>query len=440
MNRWYGFILFFGIVAFPVFGYIDPATGSMLFSLLTGAAVTVFFFLKNAYLKLKYFSPLTIGIKRILRKETSGDKVAGVSGTRPQFVIYSEGKQYWNVFEPILREFDRRGIPCTYYTSGEDDPGLYFPSPSITARYIGRGKRAYRFLNFLEADVCLMTTPGLDVFQLKRSPGVAHYAHILHAVTDATLYRLFGLDYFDTVFLTGPYQEADIRYLEELRNTPRKRLAVVGCTYLDVLSEKVKHLQVERNGKTVLVAPSWGENGILRRFGIRLLRPLAETNYHVIIRPHPQSLVSEREVVERLQQELSSFPHVEWDFDRENLRALAKSDVLISDFSGIIFDFAFLFGGPILYARFEFDFRIYDAGDVPTEPWTFRTLRTIGYALKEKDFERIGEILESIRMDPHRREYIEMAKKEAYDQPGSAAKRVVEELIKIREEVTCGVK
>lgn len=101
-------------------------------------------------------------------------------------------------------------------------------------------------------------------------------------------------------------------------------------------------------------------------------------------------------MVELLQNELSAFSHVEWDFERENVRALAKSDVLISDFSGIIFDFAFLFGGPILYPKFEFDFRIYDAGDVPTEPWTFRTLRNIGYALKEKDFETIGEILESI--------------------------------------------
>lgn len=38
-------------------------------------------------------------------------------------------------------------------------------------------------------------------------------------------------------------------------------------------------------------------------------------------------------------------------------------------------------------------------------------------------------------MDSNRREYIEQAKKEAYDQPGSAGKRVVEELIKIREEI-----
>ncbi len=69
----------------------------------------------------------------------------------------------------------------------------------------------------LTADVCLMTTPGINVYQLKRSKGVKHYAHVLHAASDATMYRLFGIDYFDSILLSGDYQKKDIRLLEEIR-------------------------------------------------------------------------------------------------------------------------------------------------------------------------------------------------------------------------------
>ncbi|MCF0126144.1 MAG: CDP-glycerol--glycerophosphate glycerophosphotransferase, partial [Clostridia bacterium] len=37
------------------FLYIDPGTGSMLFSILVGAAATIFFLGKAAFLKLKVF-------------------------------------------------------------------------------------------------------------------------------------------------------------------------------------------------------------------------------------------------------------------------------------------------------------------------------------------------------------------------------------------------
>ncbi|MDR2793872.1 MAG: CDP-glycerol--glycerophosphate glycerophosphotransferase, partial [Treponema sp.] len=221
------YCLFF-IVCFtvPASAYIDPGTGSMLFSLLTGLAVTAFFFVKNLIITLKssFFSKGTVVVHT--KKE--------------HIVIYSEGKQYWNVFKPIVEALDRRGIDAALYTSDTDDPALSFQSPHIRPQFIGSGNAGYRQLNFLEAGICLMTTPGLDVFQLKRSPGVEHYAHILHAVTDATFYRLFGIDYFDSVLLTGDYQKKDIRILEQKRSLPEKQLVTVGCTYLDALSEHMK--------------------------------------------------------------------------------------------------------------------------------------------------------------------------------------------------------
>jgi hypothetical protein len=413
-------IFFLTVCAAPLAAYIDPGTGSMLFSFLTGIAVTAFFFFKNLLLKLKGAS-------------LPGKKTKARGGA--SLVIYSEGKQYWNVFKPVVEELARRSIPCAYYSGSEDDPGLSFPSPVVRGEYIGRGNAAYRFLNFLEADICLMTTPGLDVLQLKRSPGVRHYAHILHMVTDATTYRLFGLDYYDSIFLTGEYQKKDLRKLEELRGTPRRELFVAGCTYLDALSDRVRELPAEQGErrKTVLVAPSWGANGILRRYGLSLLEPLAKSSWQVIIRPHPQSAISEKDTLETLGRRLEAYKNVEWDFDAENLGSLSRADVLVSDFSGVIFDYAFLFDRPVAYPRFEFDKRPYDLSDIDDEAWTFRAIGELGEAVEEEEFGRIEELLEGIIGKAGKKEAIRRLKDEAYMYPGEAGKRVVDALLAIKE-------
>jgi hypothetical protein len=417
------YVLFFlAFLTTPLAAYIDPGTGSMLFSFLTGIAVTAFFFFRNMLLRLKEPS-----LRRNKTKAREGRAVDSL-------VIYSEGKQYWNVFKPVVEELVRRNIPCVYYTSSEDDPGLFFPSPLVRREFIGKGNAAYRFLNFLEADICLMTTPGLDVLQLKRSPGVKHYAHILHMVTDATGYRLFGLDYYDSVFLTGEYQKKDLRKLEELRGIPCRELFVIGCSYLDVLSDHNRELPVEgRREKTVLVAPSWGANGILRRYGKTLLEPLAKSSYHVIIRPHPQSAISEKDTIATLRRSLDSFTNVEWNFDTENLRALSRSDALISDFSGVIFDYAFLFERPALYPRFDFDRRPYDLADIEDEAWTFRSIRELGNAVDEEDFGRIEELLDETIRNEGKKATIRKLKSEAYRYPGEAGKRAVDALLTIKD-------
>ncbi|MDR2028335.1 MAG: CDP-glycerol glycerophosphotransferase family protein [Treponema sp.] len=413
----YLYIIFFVLLAVPVFGYIDPGTGSMLFSFLTGMAVTVFFFIKNL----------------ILRIRTTGllGKPAVKQTTRHSLVIYSEGKQYWNLFSPILEELAARGLPCVYYTSGEDDPGLSFVSPHVHTQFIGQGNTAYRLLNFLEADICLMTTPGLDVLQLKRSPGVSHYSHILHAVVDTGLYRLFSFDYFDSLLLTGEHQIAGIRELEKKRNTPAKELFVTGCTYLDTMAQHAQTLGAAPRGedtKTVLVAPSWGQNGILKRYGMDMLEPLARSSYRLVIRPHPQSMISEKEVVERLRRALAGYENVSWNFDQENLRALSQADILISDFSGVIFDYVFLFGRPVLYPRFDFDVRPYDASDFSGECWTLKTIRAIGTPMDENSFSHIGAQLDAALRSGEKRDSIAKIREEAYRHPGEAGRRVVDVL------------
>ena len=397
--------------------YIDPGTGSALFSILIGAAATLYF-LGRA---------LIIKIKTVL----SGGKISKSDVIANPIVIYNEGKQYCNVFKPVLDEFEKRGINILYLTSAEDDPLCKEPYNFIKSNYIGEGNIAFSRLNMLKADVVLMTTPGLDVYQLKRSRGVKHYSHILHMASDATMYRLFGIDYYDSILLTGDYQAQDIQTLENQRNIKKKQLVTVGCTYLDVYAEKIKSLPVEENHPfTVLVSPSWGTSAILSRFGEKLLDPLVKTGYRIIVRPHPQSKKSESAMLDLLIKKYENVPNLVWDFERENINSLSKADIMISDFSGIIFDYAFLFNKPIMYVNQGFDIRPYDADDLGDDAvdklWQFKTLKEIGVELKEEEFGNLGEIIQKAADSQVLKLAREKAKDSAWQYRGEAGKRTVD--------------
>ncbi len=150
--------------------YIDPGTGSMLFTILLGITGALNYLLKTGLLKLR------LNLSR-------GKKIESGSGKIP-IVIFSDDKRYWSVFEPVCREFDRRGVDVVYMTASPDDAALQNPYEHIRGEFIGENDRAFARLNFLDAVIVLSTTPGLDVYQWKRSRNVQYYVHMLHAANE----------------------------------------------------------------------------------------------------------------------------------------------------------------------------------------------------------------------------------------------------------------
>lgn len=405
--------------------YIDPGTGSMLFSILIGAAATLFFLGKAAILKLK----LLFSAKK--------NGVATTDTNYKKYVVYNEGMQYWNVFKPVCDEFEKRKIELTYYTSAEKDPCFEQNYKYVKPEFIGEGNMAFVRLNMLSAGVVLMTTPGLQVYQLKRSKNVKHYSHVLHMPNDATTYRLFGLDYFDSVLLTGDYQKTDLQYLENARNITKKELVTVGCSYLDILAEKIKSIPEEDNHNfTVLVSPSWGSVGVLSKYGEKLLDPLAKTGWNIIIRPHPQSKKSEKEMLDRLEARYKDNANIVWDYERDNIYSLKKADIMISDFSGIIFDYTFLCDKPVIYVADNIDLRPYDAYDLGKELWQFETLKKMGIKLDENNFENIAEVIKNASDSKELSEQRKIAKETAWMNIGNAGKNIVDFMIQKEESLS----
>ena len=388
----------------------------MLFSILIGALATVYFLSRAAWIKIKF---LFTGKKGNIDKSSY------------RFVIYNEDIRYWNVFKPVLDAFENHETEVTYFTSCKEDPVFNSEYKFVFSQYIGEGNTAFAKLNFLSADVVLMTTPGLDVYQLKRSRNVKHYAHLEHSVGDATMYRMFGLDYFDSILVTGMYKEKDVRWLEEHRNINRKEIVSVGCTYLDEFKKRIEKIPAEEDHEfTVLLSPSWGPSAILSRYGEELLDSLQATEWNIIVRPHPQSRISEKEILDRLTSRYKDMENIIWDYNSDNIFSLKKADIMISDFSGIIYDYTFLCDKPVMYVNADMDLRMYDAWYVPGQkPWQVNAVKKFGIELKESQFSNIKEIIQNARDSKELEDLRHKAKNEAWENIGFAGEKVYEFMV-----------
>ena len=397
--------------------YIDPGTGSMLFTILIGVLGAAIYALRDSAMKLRFY--------------LSGGKAEKENAERIPYAIFTDSKRYWNVFEPICDEFERRGQALVYMTASPDDPALQKPYSHVSCQFIGEGNKAYAKLNMLRADILLSSTPGLDVYQWKRSRDVSFYAHIPHAVSDVTVYRMFGLDYYDAVLLSGEYQAEQVRELERLRGLPAKELPIVGQPYMDTMRARLRQAEPlpEDRPLTVLLAPSWGESAILKRYGGRMIEALLETGCRVIVRPHPQSFSSEKELLDKLMAAYPESERLEWNRDNDNVEVLRRSDIMISDFSGVIFDFSLVFDRPVIYADTAFDKSPYDACWLAEELWTFSTLPKIGQQLSPENFGQLRQLIDECLQEPRYRENRERARQETWQHIGEGAVRTVDYLM-----------
>ncbi len=405
--------------------YIDPGTGSMLFTIIIGILSTAVFFLRSLAVKVRF--AVTGGKSEALQKDRE----------KPDYVIFCESKRYWNVFKPVCEEFEKRKIPAEYYTAAADDPVFDEKYEYIKPQFIGEGNKAFAKLNLMKAKIVLATTPGLEVLQWKRSKDVDFYVHIYHTVDDGLFYRMFGVDFYDAVLLTGAFQERYIRMLEQMRHLPAKETPVTGSTYMDSLMERAaKHTVKPSENKLILVAPSWGESSILNRFGEKIIEALLKTGYDIVIRPHPQMAISDPELLAGLRAKYPDSNRLKWNFDNDNFDILSRADLMITDFSGVISDYCYIFDKPVIVADTSVDTAPYDAAWIDEPLWRFKVLPKLGPSLNEEQFGDLKKTIDELTESDDYRQSRNEVKAVAWNCIGEAAKLTVDYLVKKNAELS----
>ncbi|HPF94807.1 MAG TPA: CDP-glycerol glycerophosphotransferase family protein, partial [Tenuifilaceae bacterium] len=194
-----------------------------------------------------------------------------------------------------------------------------------------------------------------------------------------------------------------IKKLEEKRGTQKKLLLETGLTYYDVMLDDLNSITAaEKRNPIVLVAPTWKEYSIINRFGVSFFSSLLKnTTFDIIFRPHPQSYVS----FPRLMDELNAFaetePRLSVDTKPSGTESMAKSDIMISDLSGVIWDYAFLFSKPVLLLKTEFEtIEGFEGSELNYPMWEMRERPKLGRIFTEEDIDSIGAIANELIGNP----------------------------------------
>lgn len=275
--------------------------------------------------------------------------------TTRAIVFYAEDSASYSHFAKMIDHLTLSlSRTVCYLTSAEDDPILQTDNPLIRSFWIGSG--TVRTLAFagLQTDVCVMTMPSLESFQIKRSRAAAvHYVYVFHSpVSTHMIYLKDAFDNFDTVFCAGPHHKEEIQAAEETYNLRHKNLLEVGYGHLDCLLEAAGEKGPEpsrQHPRRILVAPSWGPTGLLESRPAPLVRGLLDAGYEVTVRPHPVTTRRNPAVVDHLQREFGADRRFQLETNIATNDSFCAADLMISDWSGAALEFAFATERPVLF-------------------------------------------------------------------------------------------
>lgn len=272
-----------------------------------------------------------------------------------RLVFYSEGKNYWVHLQGIIfKILESADIPVCYISSGEDDPGLdvehdNFRSFKIDESFI----RDYLFKN-IDTDVMVLTMPDLHQYQVKRSLHSVHYVYVQHSLVSLHMaYRKGAFDYFDTVFCAGPHHVKEVRKMEQYYGLAEKNIVEHGYGRLDaIINESIQRDHPKKTAVDlmhILIAPSWGDNGIIETIGEQLVDILIEKGHKITLRPHPQTIKYAKQQVENIVNKHKNKTLFRYEENVAGQDSLHDSDLMISDWSGAALDYAFGLNKPVIF-------------------------------------------------------------------------------------------
>ena len=274
-------------------------------------------------------------------------------------VIYSESGQDWHYFEPLIAVLnDELQHKVTYVTSDQADPGLSRQHQHFKAICIPQGFFLTLHFNMQKADVVVLTMMDLDNLQLKKSINPVHYIYLFHSLGSTHMVdHANSYDAYDSLFCVGPHHVAELRKRESMQGMQARNLFEYGHPRLENLLVVAKSFQlgltqedlVARTVPVVLIAPTWGEQSIFNTCGDELTGLLLDAGYHVIVRPHYQTIQMTPEVVDKIRAKYGNRDNFEYQDRMGESDTLFRSDILISDWSAMAIEYALGLEKPVLF-------------------------------------------------------------------------------------------
>ena len=343
-----------------------------------------------------------------------------------KIVFYAENKASMNHYSLLIKELtEKRGLQICYVTSVKNDPIFSSKNQKIKSFYIGDGGVRTKFFLTLQAKVLIMDMPDLEKFHIKRSKIYpVHYIYIFHSMFSMHSYlRQSAIDNYDTIFCVGPHHVKEINATQIVYKLKPKTLIAYGFGRLDtLLDEKQKFRQITKDSDLVIITPSYGENNLLNICGIELIDILLKTKFKVLLRPHFRIFRDSVELIKTIKKRFGENPNFILEEGVIPPEKFHNSVSLISDWSGISLEYAFVFERSVIFIDVAKKILNPNAADILLEPIEISIRNKIGNVVSPDKLEEIPEIIKKSNQDDERKEQIKKIRSDTVYNIGKSAK------------------
>lgn len=320
-----------------------------------------------------------------------------------QIVFYSEKngfyKYFKSVIEIILRKTD---IVIHYITSDPKDEVFALANDNFRVYYIGENKLIVLMMK-MEADIVCMTMPDLQKYHIKRSmvKNDIEYVYIDHGIGSVNMMlRKHALDYFDTIFASNELAYQEIRAMEKTYNLKEKHLVKWGSGLIDnMIAAHNQREKTENEKKTILIAPSWQDGNLLDLCIDPILEQILKKDYQVILRPHPQYVRHFEEKLHALADRYKEYDNFELQLDFASNDTVFNADVLMTDWSGIGYEYSFTTLKPTLFINTPMKVMNPDYEEIGVVPFDIEIRDQVGISVETDNLDTLGDVIDRLLDD-----------------------------------------
>lgn len=351
--------------AFVTVGVCVYWIASNIFSILNQAALNLvirpakyidYDALHESQKELESINAMSAGVSKEDKKREKADYKRFFSVANKHLVFYSESSGFYKYYRATIAYLlSHTNIIVHYVTSDPADQIFEVAKNQSRIRpyYIGEKKLITLFMK-MDADIVIMTMPDLQNFHIKRSyvRKDVEYVYVPHGLDSLNLtMRTGSVDHYDAVLCVGPNQKEEIKKTEEVYNLPPKKLVECGYMLLDDMRAGFSEKADCSEQPVILIAPSWQEANIMDSCIDELLTSLQYTGYHIVVRPHPQYVKHREAQLNDLKARYAGTPQVEIQTNFASNSTVFQADLLITDWSGIAYEYAYTTCRPVLFVN-----------------------------------------------------------------------------------------
>lgn len=182
-------------------------------------------------------------------------------------------------------------------------------------------------------------------------PALRRFVHMPHSLVSLhMIYPADAFDDYDVLFAAGPHHIREWELIRARHGLAPGLALDVGYGKMDPLAEVLQQAETSQPQRHVLLAPSWGEANLLRSMGPQLVAGLLAAGLQVTLRPHPSFFLKQEPELAETLEAAADHPRFTLETSTDIVQtAMLTADVLVTDYSGIAFEYAALRHRPTVF-------------------------------------------------------------------------------------------